>query len=123
MEIESGSVATRKMRGRGTYGTNGVGDDLNLEVGHVGYINEDGRCVSCRKREYERDEEIRVRLEKLNPETSQACTPTFVAYRSPRISTAVNLSAAEVDLKDPPVRQGLSIFLFFGRARVASILD
>jgi hypothetical protein len=37
MEIESGSVATRKMRRRGTYGTNGVGDDLNLEVGHVGY--------------------------------------------------------------------------------------
>jgi hypothetical protein len=34
MEIESGSVASRRMRGRGAYGTDGVGDDLNLEVGH-----------------------------------------------------------------------------------------
>lgn len=70
MEIES-----RKMRGRGTYGTNGVGDDLNLEVGHVGYIDEEQRCVRGRKREYERGEDIRVRLEKLSSESSQACTP------------------------------------------------
>jgi hypothetical protein len=47
-------------------------------------------------------------MEKLNSETSQACTPTFVAYRSPRISTAVNLSAAEVDLPQGSTRSSES---------------